>query len=575
MTSIDTNVANYTLSELMAIANVNDLNPESIISNTNYYINKYKTSDPEMSDFFLNIQSQLIEFSKGLDNDTTDNDDEAETPDAIYPAGEEQVQNWINNEVLQQTDQNQVNKITDRVQKIQVFGNPNVPMNREQLGINNNFQVDTAQDTLNPNLKNTINKFINIDSQFRQYSGGIDSSSTNFTLELSETLNNALNIRLYSYQLPYCWYTIDTQYNNTCFWISDGANNVPITIPPGNYQATDFVNFLNLAFIQAGFSNFPGPPIGTPFASLLTTGPDPNVKYPVYYNTYSGIISIYLNGSQYISPIGSSYTNFVVTPSTIITFFDPTAKLLCQVNCLNNNNYLNNTLGWLMGFRVPYVNVSATGNIGVAIIDLNGPKYLMLIVDDYNQNHINSSIVSIAEYSNKLKMPQYYSPDLPYICLPASANTSNINTLVDGEELQATFDGQFNPDGGILIAGKLNVEYTPTVVVLPSAPRTLTQSQIYTINQINANNNNNTNYRAKAPTNNDVLAIIPISVSGTSSGVLTVDNGSALQLNARSYFGPVNLERLRIKLVDDKGNVINLNGCDWCFTLICECLYQY
>ena len=261
--------------------------------------------------------------------------------------------------------------------------------------------------------------------------------------------------------------------------------------------------------------------------------------------------------------------------SIIITFFDPTAKLLCQVNCLNNNNYLNNTLGWLMGFRVPYVNVSATGNIGVAIIDLNGPKYLMLIVDDYNQNHINSSIVSIAEYSNKLKMPQYYSPDLPYICLPASANTSNINTLVDGEELQATFDGQFNPDGGILIAGKLNVEYTPTVVVLPSAPRTLTQSQIYTINQINANNNNNTNYRAKAPTNNDVLAIIPISVSGTSSGVLTVDNGSALQLNARSYFGPVNLERLRIKLVDDKGNVINLNGCDWCFTLICECLYQY
>ena len=30
-----------------------------------------------------------------------------------------------------------------------------------------------------------------------------------------------------------------------------------------------------------------------------------------------------------------------------------------------------------------------------------------------------------------------------------------------------------------------------------------------------------------------------------------------------------------VKLVDDKGNVINLNGSDWCFTLICECLYQY
>jgi hypothetical protein len=575
MTTIDTNVENYTLSELMAIANVNDLNSESIISNTNYYINKYKTSDPDLSDFFLNIQDQLLHFSKGLDDETANESQDNNAPDAIYPAGEEQTQEWVNNEVLQQNNQNQVNKITDRVQKVQVYGNANVPMNREQLGINNNYQVDVAQDTLNPNLKNTINKFLNIDSQFRQYTGGIDTSSTNFTLDLSETLNNALNIRLYSYQLPYSWYTIDTQYNNTCLWITNGSSNIPITIPPGNYAPADFVNFLNLAFIQAGFSNFSGPPIGTPFASLLTTGPQLLVNYPVYYNSYSGIIYIFLNGAQCIAPIGANYDNFQVTTSTVITFFDPTAQLLCQVNCLNNNNYLNSTLGWLMGFRVPYVNVSATGNAGVAILDLNGPKYLMLIVDDYNQNHINSSIVSIAEYSNKLKLPPYYSADLPYYCIPPGSTTSNVNSLIAGEEAQAIFDDQFSPDGGLLIAGKLNVEYTPTVVVLPSAPRTLTQSQIYTINQINANNNNNTNYRAKAPTNNDVLAIIPISVIGTPTGQLTVDNGSALQLNARNYFGPVNIERLRIKLVDDKGNIINLNGVDWCFTLICECLYQY
>ena len=27
--------------------------------------------------------------------------------------------------------------------------------------------------------------------------------------------------------------------------------------------------------------------------------------------------------------------------------------------------------------------------------------------------------------------------------------------------------------------------------------------------------------------------------------------------------------------LDDKGNVLNLNGNDWCVTLVCECLYQY
>ena len=38
MTSIDTNVSNYTLSELMAIVEIEDLNTKDIIENTNFYI---------------------------------------------------------------------------------------------------------------------------------------------------------------------------------------------------------------------------------------------------------------------------------------------------------------------------------------------------------------------------------------------------------------------------------------------------------------------------------------------------------------------------------------------------------
>jgi hypothetical protein len=62
-----------------------------------------------------------------------------------------------------------------------------------------------------------------------------------------------------------------------------------------------------------------------------------------------------------------------------------------------------------MGFRIPYVYVNADGNSGGAILDLNGPKYLILVIDDYNQNHVNNSLVSISQFSNTLKMPFYYS----------------------------------------------------------------------------------------------------------------------------------------------------------------------
>jgi hypothetical protein len=142
-------------------------------------------------------------------------------------------------------------------------------------------------------------------------------------------------------------------------------------------------------------------------------------------------------------------------------------------------------------------------------------------------------------------LPSYYSPDLPYTCLSATPN-----------------------DG-------INSEYTKTQVMLPSAPRTLTNSQLYTINEINKNNNNNTNYRAKAPTSTDILAMIPIKPTGLSTGGLIIEFSGSLQDNIRTYFGPVNVDRMRVRLLNDKGNVLNMNGADWCVTLICDCLYQY
>ena len=132
------------------------------------------------------------------------------------------------------------------------------------------------------------------------------------------------------------------------------------------------------------------------------------------------------------------------------------------------------------------------------------------------------------------------------------------------------------PLNGLLIGGKYQKDYSTIQQVLPSAPRTLTQAQIYTINQISANRNNLTNYLAKAPTSSDILGILPIKTStGVPTGSLIVDFSGSLQDNARTYFGPVNIDRMAVKLLDDKGNILNLNGNDWCVTLVCECLYQY
>jgi len=561
MTSIDTNVSNYTLSELMAIVEIDDLNTKDIIENTNSYIKKYKKKDPLLAVFFKELQSELLQYAQ--DNEP-ESDDENKiivegyanmSNDAKYPAGDKQLSDWYQNEALTQSDENQTNKITNRKQKVQVFGNQHATMNREQIATTDTYNLPVKQDSLNPNLKNTINRFINLDSQFRQYTSGPESQSTNYTCDLSDTLKNVLKLSLYSYQIPFSWYAIDSAYGNTCLWISDPNSGivVAVSVPSGNYSQTGFINQLNLSFTEAGFT-FP--------------------STPANYNSNSGIVTLFLANGSYTGVDGT----FNISDETQIIFYDFTGILQCNSNCYSkNNNYFNNSLGWLMGYRLPYLQVDVSGNTAGAILDLTGSKYLILVIDDYNQNHVNNSLVSISQFSNNLKIPSYYSPDLPYACTTPLQQNNNLSELVDGVVTQSILDNQTpNAQNGLLIAGKYQQDYTSTQVVLPSAPRTLTNAQLFTINSINSNNNNLTNYLAKAPTSSDILAIIPVKTStGVPTGSLLVEFSGSLQDNVRTYFGPVNIERFAVKLLDDKGNILNLNGTDWCVTLIAECLYQY
>lgn len=583
MTDIDTNVSNYTLSELLTIVEIEneDINYDDILDKTNHLIKKFKVKNPILSNFFKEVQMQLLQYAQDLEVDSDDDtsgkivvtprDSSIEgfgnmSNEAIYPAAEKQITDWYENENLTQSDQNQENKITQRKQKIGVFGNQHAPMKREQIATTDTFTLPVKQDSLNPNLKNTITRFVNLDSQFRQYTSGSESSSTNYTFDLSDTLKNALSLSLYSYQIPFSWYVIDEAYGNTCFWVVDTSSNntIPVSVPSGNYSQTGFQMQLNTSFQNAGFS--------TPAVSGYVEADN-----PVYYNSNNGKITLFLYDGSFNDPEGV-LTSFTITSETSIVFYDFTGILQCNVSCASNiNHYFNNTLGWIMGYKLPYINIDPSGNTASSVLDLNGTKYLILVLDDYNQNHVNNSLVSISQYSNNLKIPSYYSPDLPYTCLTPAQQGNNLKELVDSVVLQSLFDNQtVNAQNGLLIAGKYEDDYAATQIVLPSAPRTLTRAQIYTINEINKNNNNLTNYLAKAPTSSDILAIIPVKTStGVPTGSLLVEFSGSLQDNTRVYFGPVNIERMAIKLLDDKGNVLNLNGNDWCCTFVCECLYQY
>jgi len=519
------------------------------------------------------MQTTLLSYNdgdgNGGENDINDDDDENGDENGDKNAGDNgQAEEWYENQALEQNDSVQKDKITNRRQKIDIYKNEHVPMNREQLGVSNNFQVPVSQDTLNPNLKNVTSRFIVLDSQFRQATGGVDTISTDYTLDLSDPLTDALSLRLYSIQIPFTWYIIDTMYGNTCFWITIPYNTInnlyyeiKVSFTPGNYTYTSFQTEFAAAIDRAGITN-----------------PGAGTTPLIYINQNSAKVTINLDGWVYTDPdtgdvipingITENTDIFEPTLNPFFVFFDFGGRLNCLTNgsgCAAPNMAFNGTLGWIMGFRLPIVPIfKSPGNTAVSIINLQGPKYFIIVLDDYNQNHINNGLISITELSTKLPIPSYYNTSQPSICV---SNVSNPFSNASG--LDALSLG-LNPN-----SDKLDASYGQRQVVLPSAPRTLTQKQIYTINEIIKNREKNTSFRGKAPTNSDTFAIIPIKRSSMNTGDVYTDFSGSLQDSSRVYFGPVNVDRMRVKLVDDRGYTVNLNGAEWCFTIVAECLYQY
>ena len=59
-------------------------------------------------------------------------------------------------------------------------------------------------------------------------------------------------------------------------------------------------------------------------------------------------------------------------------------------------------------------------------------------------------------------------------------------------------------------------------------------------------------------------------VAGLQNGSSYMEYGGTLQNQSRNFFGPVNIRRLSVSLISDRGNKVDLNNANWSFSIICE-----
>lgn len=340
-----------------------------------------------------------------------------------------------------------------------------------------------------------------------------ENSISDFTFNFSDTLYQVLSLSLYSYSIPYSYYVIDESYNNDRFIIEHNSNSSlhkTIIIPSGNYDANSLIPEIQ----RVVNSTKDGIGVREDGDSYITFS----------YNSINGKISIFFNYA--------TYDNIIFYNQT---FGSP-----------------NNNLGYMMGFRKKnYQKTSDVNQItSESLCNLGGTKYLQIYIDDFQKNRLPSNLLNAYDEENK------------------KIDNNNKFQYVerDADENNNTFG-----------------------YVIPSEPRFLTQNQIYAINASERANSGSgpcgitpfvpPSENINPPNDTDLFAIIYPSSSFNSSskpslGDILSSSDISLPYNKRIYFGPTNLEKLHIKILDDKGNLVNFNGNHYNICLLCECLYK-
>lgn len=346
-----------------------------------------------------------------------------------------------------------------------------------------------------------------IDSQFRgnllPYSSNslAPSFNTNFTFDLANPINQAVSMRLYSYHLPTTWYAFNQKLGNTFLQY----NGEILFVPEGNYTATQLVDTLNAVAAAHPAS-----------ASLNVSYPDPITGKVSFTNTDT----VYAENVGVVLYVKANTANIYSCGETLANLFQTVG--------------INNTLGWLLGFRltpdplngdVKFLLAGGQTLQADVPLDVYGPKYFSLNVEDYNNQRLTSGLTNITytRSAASLSVPDYYK-------------STNLECRLQGGAL--------------------------------------TQKQQYAINAV-LQDNQVTNTASggnttPGPNSGSAFAVLPLQNIPQVRPQPYFKSGVDVGMFTRKYLTPFRMQRLTVTLTDDKGNLVDLHDNDWSFQLIVE-----
>jgi len=540
----DFNVTNYDVEELAAILNFKyvPLN-EGLIRDRIKDMKQRFINKEEYINFFTDVEVKLVNNLKSFNKQTWKNaytNDDSSAAQALANQWQEKKKEDIdknNNQMLLPDDDLHV-----------VIGRPKV---------NSTSERENVQGTINANKIYTYERIINFDSTFRQIlpssshscGGGtvtVDETNsedrlynaTNYIAHLSEPLTNVINIEVKSVEIPKTWYVFSENYGTTSFQVETPTKKITLNIEEGNYN------------LISGDEN-----------NLITVL---NNKISVHSDlskndvgTDMAIEFVYKSNKQKIDIINRFQQDIS------LNWYIPDVAGSCGGNGAGSKVDYN--LGWLLGFRSTFTLISANStynNIyGQSLVDVNGTTYLFITLDDFNNNKPSNVVIAAAEpITSGFSLPSYYNDQ--------TMNTKyGRDTYYPGREGKSGYEcvdvaDEDNNERGCGTAD-LNIDLRSN----------LTQKQEFSVNQLLQAQGESSTDRYGSPEPTDLLYTINDLDSVDWNTTLSYTNTEGE--NQRRYFGPVKLTKFKIRLVNNKGYDVDLNGRDWSFKLKVTQQYQY
>ena len=260
-------------------------------------------------------------------------------------------------------------------------------------------------------------------------------------MDLPIRLTQVVSLQLSALELPNTFYVISQVFGNN-FFVLEINEQIPLSIiiPDGNYDYLALQLYINnfLSTASSGYSD---------------------IEFLADMNTPAGIGPAAGSGRMIVGlKAGAAITNFAIN------------FLTDKYGNEDRQTPLPLKMGWMMGFREGYYENALT-YVSEGIINLLGPRYIYLVVDDFN------------------------------------------NSVLDG----------------------FYAAFTSSIL------------------------------------NKNILA--RVSLQGSVFNYLSKDNFNLIT-TPRQYFGPVDIQKLQIQVLDEYGRILDLNNMDYSFCLTFQTIYD-